>query len=566
MRLRRRSASRQNHLVDHLVGATLAAVYLIVLLKTARGIGYARDEGFYFRASSSYAAWFELFFRDPAAAIQRTIVDTYWSNNHEHPAFVKSVFALSWDLLFKKWNLFVEEGTSYRFGGMCFAAAGLWLIYLWGARARSRTVGLVAALLFALMPRVFYHAHLDCFDVPMVVMWTLCAYCYWRSLENLDLGWAIATGIVFGLALDTKLNSWFLPPALVLHALLARGPFIWRGLKRGQLRFPPALVGMAAIGPFVFFALWPWIWFDTVERVKGYVGFHLNHEYYNIVFLGETYWRAPSPRIYAWVMTAATVPAITLLLFLIGAASRVRPTLATLFWSRFSRWGKDYDPRATDLLWAIGLSVPYAPWALSTTTPIFGGTKHWLTAYPFLCLFAATGFEWVAAQLRSLVKRGVLTRLPSRVVDAALGAAVLAAPLAETAHSHPWGLSNYTPLVGGASGAATLGLNRQFWGFTTGAVTDWLNEHVAPGQSVYIHDTAGESWDMLHHDGRLLPHVSAAWSIPSSAFALYHHEEHMETIEYQIWAAYGTATPAHLGVYDGVPVIYVYAKPGQPTR
>ena len=71
---------------------------------------------------------------------------------------------------------------------------------------------------------------------------------------------------------------------------------------------------------------------------------------------------------------------------------------------------------------------------------------------------------------------------------------------------------------------------------------------------------------MLHRDGRLLPHVNAAWSIPGSNFALYHHEEHMETIEYQIWASYGTATPAHLGVYDGVPVIYVYAKPGQMNR
>jgi 4-amino-4-deoxy-L-arabinose transferase-like glycosyltransferase len=565
MTFRRWPASRRSYLVDHLVGVTLAAVYLVVLIKTAGGIGYARDEGFYFRASSAYAAWFELFFHDPAAAIQRTTVDVYWSNNHEHPGLVKSVFGLSWQFLFKKWHLFAEEGTSYRFGGMCFAAGGLWLIYLWGARARSRTVGLVAALLFAFMPRVFYHAHLDCFDVPIAVMWTLCAYCYWRSLENLGLGWAITTGIVFGLALDTKLNSWFLPPALVLHAFLARGRFIWRGLKRGQLRVPPALVGMAAIGPFVFFALWPWIWFDTIERVKGYVQFHVNHEYYNMVFFGQTYWRPPMPRSYAWVMTAATVPAVTLILFFIGALSRVKKTVGALFFSPMSAHMKDYDPRATDLLWAIGVFVQYAPWTLPST-PIFGGTKHWFTAYPFLCLFAGTGFEWIAERVRTIVKQGVLARLPGGAVDAALGVAILAAPLAETAHSHPWGLSNYTPLVGGASGGATLGLNRQFWGFTTGAVTGWLNEHVSPGQSVYIHDTAGESWDMLHHDGRLQPHVSAAWSIPGSTFALYHHEEHMETIEYQIWASYGTATPAYLGVYDGVPIIYVYAKPGQMHR
>jgi len=564
MKFRREPGSRR-YFVDHLVGATLAVSYLIILVKTARAIGYARDEGFYFRAASSYAAWFEHLFRDPAGAMQRATVEMYWSNNHEHPGLVKSLFGLSWNYLFKRWHLFADEGTSYRFGGMCFAAAGLWLVYVWGARARSRAVGLVAALLFAAMPRVFYHAHLDCFDVPIAVMWTLCAYCYWRSLENLGLGWAVTTGVMFGLALDTKLNAWFLPPALVLHALLARGGFIWRGLKRGQLRVPPALIGMAAIGPLVCFALWPWIWFDTVDRVKGYAQFHLNHDYYNMVFLGETYWRPPMPRAYVWVMTAATVPAVTLLLFFIGAASRVRAMLA-LVSSRMAARVKDYDPRGTDLLWAIGLSVQYAPWVFSTNIPIFGGTKHWFTAYPFLCLFAGVGFEWIAERVRSLIEGGVLARLPARAIDVALGAAVLAAPLAETAHAHPWGLSNYTPLVGGASGGATLGLNRQFWGFTTGAVTDWLNQHVSPGQAVYIHDTAGESWDMLHRDGRLLPNIGAAWSIPGSAFALYQHEEHMETIEYQIWAAYGTSSPVHIGAYDGVPIIYVYAKPGQMIR
>jgi hypothetical protein len=57
----RRHRDRRSYLVDHVIGAMLAVVYLAVLVSTARGIGYARDEGFYFRASSAYAAWFELF-------------------------------------------------------------------------------------------------------------------------------------------------------------------------------------------------------------------------------------------------------------------------------------------------------------------------------------------------------------------------------------------------------------------------------------------------------------------------------------------------------------------------
>jgi len=550
---------QKSYALDHAIGFTLGLVYLVLLVKTAHPLGYARDEGFYFHAANAYADWFDILFRDPDAAVQRSAVDAYWSANHEHPGFVKSLFGLSWSLLYKKWHLFAEEGTSFRFGGMCFAACGVWLLYIWGTRARSRAAGLASAALFALMPRIFYHAHLDCFDVPIAVMWTLCAYAYWRSLEKPTLAWALAAGVLFGLALDTKHNSWFLPPALCLHAILARGGYILRGLGAGRLRAPLALWAMASVGPFVFLALWPWIWFDTVDRLTAYAQFHLNHEYYNIVFLGVTYWKAPSPRGYVWLMTAATVPTITLLLFLVGAYSRLKERAPAFLRRSASR--PPPDPLHTDLLWAIGLFVQYAPWVLSTTTPIFGGTKHWFTAYPFLCLFAGAGFDVTLKKLRALLQTSRVARLPKGLVDAATFAAVIAAPLVETIHSHPWGLSNYTPLVGGAPGGATLGLNRQFWGFTTGAVTGWLNEHVKPGQSVYIHDTAGEAWDMLHRDGRLASTVQAAWSVQGSAFALYHHEEHMETVEYQIWTAYGTSSPVHIGAYDGVPIIYVYARP-----
>jgi hypothetical protein len=550
---------------DHLIGASLYATYVTIVVKTTRNLGYARDEGFYFRAAESYARWFEQLGANWRNAIQRSAVDGAWAANHEHPALLKSLFALSWTFFYRKLHWFAEEGTSFRFGGTVVAAGAIWLLYIWGTRARSRAVGLVAALLYALMPRVFYHMHLDCFDAPIATMWALCAYAYWRSIESRSVGWAIMTGVTFGLALDTKHNSWFLPFAFVAHAGLSRGLGIFRDLKAGVVRIPLAFVAMALIGPPLFVALWPWLWFDTAARFSGYVDFHMNHDYYNMVFLGTTYWKPPMPRGYIWLMTAATVPTITLVLFFVGFLGRAKAHLAAMLARirprSFPRTSLVRDPGHADLLWALGIAAPYAMW-LSPNTPIFGGTKHWMTAYPFLCLFAGTGFEIVARALREAWASRVPMLARPALCEAALGAAVLAAPLVETVHSHPWGLSNYTPLVGGAPGAASLGLNRQFWGFTTGVETGFLNDHVPAGGQVYIHDTAWDSWDMLHRDGRLKPHVQATWLPHSSNFALYHHEDHMEGVEYQIWASYGTATPVDLGTYDGVPIIYVYARPG----
>ena len=530
---------------DYAIAIGIAALYVVLLLKTAHTLGYARDEGFYFSAAESYAHWFEQLFRAPKEALTRAAVDRAWSANHEHPGLAKSAFALSWMFLFKKWHLFAEEGTSFRFPGMLSAGMVMAILYVWGTRARSRATGLAAALGFALMPRVFYQSHLDCFDIPIVAAWLACAYAYWRSLTGGGLRWAVATGVLFGLALDTKHNSWFLPIAFVGHTLLMQLPTMRKELRAGTTRIPAALPLMAVIGPLVFWALWPWIWNDTGGRLENYVGFHMGHEYYNMEFFGVTYWKPPMPRGYAWVMTAATIPMVSLACMGIGM---VTIALAKLR----GKLERPYEGM-TALLWALGIVINYSAW-LSTSTPIFGGTKHWMTAYPFLALFAGAGFDWVLSKAR---ESGVPVIAHRIVGPALIGAACIAAPLAETLRSHPYGLSNYTPLVGGAAGGATLGLNRAFWGFTTGSVLPWLNQHAPPGATVFPHDTAWQSWDMLVRDGRARRDLRLVGTPSESQFGIYHHEQHMQGVEYQYWVSYGTAAPACVPLYDGVPVVWV---------
>ena len=301
--------------VDPLIGLGLAVGYVWLLLRTSHDLGYARDEGFYFQAARSYQGWFQILFDSPKAAFERATIDRYWVANNEHPALVKSLFALSHHFLHTKWKLIAEEGTSFRFPGMVLSGVTVAVTYLWGRRVSGRLAGLVAALSLAMMPRVFYHSHLDCFDMPVAAMWLLTTYAYWRSISGGGWLWAIATGVLYGLLLDTKHNSWLLPPALIVHFVLARGGGFWRELRTGRVRAPLALIAMAVIGPAVFYALWPWIWHDTGKRLAAYVAFHTGHEYYNMEFLGRTYWKPPMPLGYAWVMTVATVPAITLLLF-----------------------------------------------------------------------------------------------------------------------------------------------------------------------------------------------------------------------------------------------------------
>ncbi|UCH28904.1 MAG: hypothetical protein JSV06_11590, partial [Myxococcales bacterium] len=131
----------------------------------------------------------------------------------------------------------------------------------------------------------------------------------------------------------------------------------------------------------------------------------------------------------------------------------------------------------------------------------------------------------------------------------------------QTSHSHPFGLSHYMPVAGGVPGAADLGMNRQFWGFTTGSVTPWLIEQLPDGGSVWLCDTTPLAWAMLQADGSVPRNIGVARSMSEADFALVHHERHFAEVDYQIWAAYGTSSPVHVVRYDGVPIISVYENP-----
>ncbi|HTV20313.1 MAG TPA: glycosyltransferase family 39 protein [Polyangiaceae bacterium] len=560
--------------VDPLIFWALFGGYLAALLATAHTLGYARDEGFYFHAAGTYGRWFDQLFSNPGRALSQSVVDRFWQENREHPALMKSLFALSQRFLEGVW--FSERGTAERFPAMLISALGVATTFAFGRRCVGRAAGVVAALAFGLMPQVFYHSHLACFDMPIAAFWLFVAYAFYRSTEPRGWPWAIACAVLYGLALETKHNAWYLPPALISYAVFIALPGLlrrfrargrtdvprerfWRRLGRGFLRGPLALVLMVLIGPAIFYALWPWIWSDTWPRLVAYFEFHWHHVYYNMEFLGRTYFEPPFPITYAPLMTLATVPLITLVLALCGAvAALVQIARGVRAEASTTPAPETHSPWSHAVLWAACLVLSYAPWLLPTT-PIFGGTKHWLNAYPFLALFAGQGFALLVRLLREQLpasKRAWRVAAPF-----VLGACAMLGPLVMTWHSHPWGLTAYTPLVGGAPGAATLGLNRTFWGYTTGSVTGFLNEKSPRGVRVFLHDTAYDSFKMLQKDGRLRSDLKPWGTVSGSSVALYHHEQHMSRVEHMIWVDYGTTTPAHIATFDGVPIVWVYQRP-----
>lgn len=519
------SARRQERtLADRLIGWGLALAYASVLLFAQRDTGFARDEGYYFRTARPYFSWIVKLADSPREALTKSAIDRSFKDTHEHPAMLRVLFGASAKLFHTRLG-WISASSALRLPAILLSAIALALIYRAGLHAHSRAAGVAAALAYAAMPRVFFHSQLACFDAVIATMAAATAFAFARALESrAAMVWA---GALFGLALSTKLNAFFVPPVLLAWLVLARRDAWRRGLV--------ALAALLVIGGAVFYATWPWLWPAPLARLGGYLGFHGAHSYYNTEYFGENYNRPPLPVSYPFVMTALTTPVVTLGLAAGGLAlALARGALRPHAW-----------------LWLLSLLAPIAIIA-HPRVPIFGGTKHWLTAMPFLALFAGVALAEAAQALAPRARAAVI-------------ALALAPGFVAVAHAHPFGLSQYNALAGGVPGAADLGMLRQFWGYPTRALLPWMNATFPRGARVYWHDTNHDSVAAYQREGLLRRDIRDTGlekpGVAASDRALVIHERHFAKYEHWIWQDYGTATPSRVLALDGVPLVTVYARP-----
>lgn len=528
--------------------------------------GVARDEVFYMRHGSRYADWWiDLATVEPGMTREDVITSHFGgtsptANNREHPPLMKTLFGLSERLFHDKLG-WASEITAYRLPTVMVSALLVVLVFLFASRLWGPAEGLMAALLVFLLPRAFFHAGLATFDSAVVTFWFAALMSYHRAWST-RFGF-VGFGLCVGLCLATKHNAIMLPAVFLPHMAWV----LWR--RRGKAPEEVfwrrcglhMLVGLFVIAPLTALALWPWLWFDTVDHVREWIGFHLHHTHYNYEYLGENWNAPPFPWHVPLVTTLLVVPAVTLLAGALGVGVLVR---------RFQQNAGDGLGTAPGLLLLLSAAVAMGPFFLRTT-PIFGAEKHWAAAMPSLCIAAAIGLVWAASQATAFFirwktkwnRRAVALSVWGLVVGGALAAAA-----AETARAQPHALTYYNALAGGPAGGADLGMNRQFWGTSARGVLPYLNELApapgAPAKPVYSHD-ASLAWGLYRKAGLLAKGLPDAGreerGIARSQIALVIHELHFNRHDYLIWESYGTVKPAYVLTVGGVPVVSVYLRP-----
>ncbi len=524
---------------DRRIAAVLVIVTALLVGAAAQQTGFTRDEGYYFKAGEHAAAWVRAVVTSPSEALSAAGINAHLSYNPEHPFLLKGLFGLS---------LAINDAVGGPLSGHNALRLPAWLIAgcavaltfaLGRAAGLSKSTSVIAALLFVSLPHVWFHMRLACFDIGVTAAHTglVAAYLAWRGSAR----GAVLVGVVFGIAAATKHNVLPVPALFVLHWALCELKHL-----RGRARIPVAFISMAVVGPVVYVALWPYLWPDIGVRFSSYVMFHVQHVHYPIMHFGELLSAPPFPWTFPLVMWALTIPVGVIIAMIAGVAFAVTVSARSVR----AAWQRTIEPDTTQvpmthgapLLLVINALYPVVLIALPSS-PIFGGTKHWMNALPFLCVLAA----WA---LHELVTRAQFHR---RVVVVVGLCAVVPGALISWRVA-PYGLSAYNEVAGFSRGAANLGMQRTFWGYEMREALPLINERTPHNARIHSGDVNADSITRYVKDGMLRRDITYLPTVRGAGVAHVEPQGEFKQQQLDVWNEWRARSPDRVIAIEGVPL------------
>lgn len=452
----------------------LALLAFLTSAITYRDPGPTIDEPCYMHAANSAGVWFlELCAARSLDELARVCseenIARHWrchdNGSHLHPPGVDLLGVAANTLTL---DLVARPGASRLAGALLYGLCAAALFSL-VAREHGRTAGVLAALALITLPRLFGHAHLAATDFPLAAGWLLSTQAWIRAADS--KGWALALVPILALTLLQKFTAFALFAPLGLWLLLHR--------REHLLRY--ALLTAAAL--LLAVALDPWLWADPVGRIGAYFHQSLGREHAAPVpayYQGARYGFA-LPWHNGFVLTAITVPAVTLALATLGS-------LCVL-----ARRGRD----AIGTLALANVALFLAARALGT--PGHDGVRLFLPMFPFLAALAGIGGGALLRRLSSPPQR-------ARAAICATAAFALYGGW-QLFRLHPFQLSYYNELVGGLRGAVARGYQATYWyDALTPELYERMNEALPPGARVQfvpeflLVPELAQSWGLLRTD------------------------------------------------------------------
>lgn len=418
----------------------------------------------------------------------------------------------------------------------------LWILYLFGRGHLGRFAALTAVLFLATFPRFWADMHFNVKDIPETIFFgmTIMAFFKWYSKPNRF--WLVLTGFVGGLALGIKTNALFIPIILLAGTFYSdKSSNIISNLKKYIKSYWLSYTIMLIVAIFTYIASWPYLYFDTFNRLKLHFAYILSRGL-----------NANSSHSDGLLQFITTIPEVMLVFLMIG------------LFSLFLQVKNNNKPIHKVLIFwfIIPLLRVTPPYAFN-----FDGIRHFMEFVPAAALISGYGASKIAHWAESfkpnyglILRSGILFLIFINTFQ-----------IFKT--YYPYSHLYYNQIIGGLAGAHKHFLSEEipdYWGTSYRQGMVWLNQNAPVGSGVY---GAVANWILQQSAPVLLrPDISIysreqieeLGNLEDSNQPIYlFFARHYQSDSHNIYQSIEMQKPVYQILIDAVPIMKVYQVGGK---
>ena len=386
----------------------------------------------------------------------------------DHPVFSDIASSLFNFVFYQRLGI-LGDFESYHLYGVALVTAFLLFLYWWVARTYGTFAALVSVISLTLYPLFYGESHYNVQkDIPEAVYVTVTALVFYEAWLRRSTRWMIASGIVAGAALGTKLNIIFLsvPIGLWLFALGAKRVLHHFVLSSRPFRFAFFLAPIIAFG--IFFGSWPWVWQNPVKNIAQSLGYYRQIGLTTApMMLGNYYVWGFNTYAAQWIYF--TTPIVTLILAVVGIAGTV--------------WFGLKEKYKTSLYVLFLFLIPILRVSLPMTS-IYGGVRQIMEYIPPMAMLAGVGAGFLIKIYKNYTRYKHYKDY-SFLLQVLILLSFIPITL-KMISMHPNESVYFNPIIGGLAGARER--NIPGWGNSLGSTyrqgVRWINAHAEEGAKV----------------------------------------------------------------------------------
>lgn len=341
--------------------------------------------------------------------------------------------------------IFNYDLTFTRLISVLFSCLTVIVIFLLGWKYISPFVGVVASIVFSLLPLSVGYSQIATLESLILFFFTTAIFSFLNFLNTYSKKNIVIAGVFMGLALGVKYSNILLFPLSLLIFLLW---YFYVGKnKKNRNNYLKGFLGIFLMSFLTFFAIWPMPFFHIKEVIDYSYSLRISPNKYPSVevFFGRV---MHVPVFYYFIQFLITVPTIILTLFFIGAKRISDLTKEKILKNKYEAILKLENKWIlyTLILWFC------FPFIQSFYNFRQQGIRYIIEIYPPFALIVAVGFDYIVSKFTKNSIKKFTIFIP-----------VIIYLLIVLVRISPYYIDYYNSVVGGAKGVSEKQLFQLGW-------------------------------------------------------------------------------------------------------